>query len=386
MTATTDTAIVDDLCRLVLGRADPAGTDQAAWPALVRLAQQHGLASMLYYALRQQDALSALPRQAATELAALHAQIAGQNSLAYAALREWSLRFQEAGISALWLKGAALGLMVYPHPHLRDMGDIDVLVGPAQIAAARALVEQVTGRKTSSLASDVDRHATAKVGTGYQVNLELHWSLVDMTVNPGSEDIDWFLAQQLVIQSDGADVRTLSPEAHLLHLCAHAQIIHGDQFRLVRYLDLHLLITRYPALDWELIVERAAAFGWSYGVERALLLTQRYFATPLPPDLLAKLRGRRTEAENLARVTRHDAVDSRGAKLLSRVAWMPWRARIRYILAFAFPSPTYMRSRYKLAHTALSALRGWQVPLYYPYRWLDVAGEVVRTVMKRIGR
>lgn len=379
MTITSNNPPIDLLCRLIAGHVDPHAIEDTAWPGLVALARQHGLASILYFTLREQNALSLLSRQMATGLAAQRLQTAAHNALLYSAMREWSQRFQEAGITALWLKGAAMGLLIYPDSNLREMGDIDVLIAPAQIAAARSLAERVTGRKTSSLAHDVDRHATIKVGKGGRVHLELHWSLVDLGVNAGCEDTDWFLGQRVVIQSDGVMIATLSPEAHLLHLCAHAQIIHGDQFRLARYLDLHWLITHYPSLDWELIVDRAVTFRWSFAVERALRLTQRYFDTPLPANLLPELCDRRTEEENLLRVTRHDDVDSRGAKLLSRVAWLPWRARVRYILAFAFPPPIYMRSRYRIKH-------GWQTPFYYPYRWLDVAAEVVKTVGKSVGR
>lgn len=116
MTTTTDPRIVDNLCRLVLGRADPAGIDQTAWPALVRLAGQHGLAPLLAWRLgqagltawrdAQQPALTQALRRAATYWLVLESV----RQTVDAALND-------AGIPVLWLKGIALALgLAFPSP------------------------------------------------------------------------------------------------------------------------------------------------------------------------------------------------------------------------------------------------------------------------------
>jgi hypothetical protein len=52
--------------------------------------------------------------------------------------------------------------------------------------------------------------------------------------------------------------------------------------------------------------------------------------------------------------------------------------RLRLLAALIFPSPAYMRWRYKVR-------RGW-LPLYYARRWLEISGEFVRGLFPAGGR
>ena len=85
----------------------------------------------------------------------------------------------------------------------------------------------------------------------------------------------------------------LQPEAHLLYLCAHDLLHHGEKFTNLRqYLDLHLLITK-ETLDWDVITEQAAVLRWTYAVERALTLTSELYNTPVPAPVIPHLRALR---------------------------------------------------------------------------------------------
>jgi hypothetical protein len=58
---------------------------------------------------------------------------------------------------------------------------------------------------------------------------------------------------------------------------------------------------------------------------------------------------------------------------------MNWAARFSLIWAHLVPTRAYLRWRYQLR------LPAWLWPLYYPYRWFDLARDSVRTLI-RIGR
>jgi hypothetical protein len=324
---------------------------------------------MLYHVLRQQNGLGLLPPQTQKTLRARWGQEASANLLALAEARAWAQRFAAADIPALWLKGVPLSLTVYPHPILRPMMDIDVLVPRTQIDAALRLVEATTGKRAVSLDRDVDRHAVVQGGSAVHARLEIHWSLVDLPIGSVpvlngdrrslagvTEDVTWFFNHQQSLFIEGSDLSVLQPEAHLLYLCAHAEILHGESsFRLLRYFDLHRLITQTTSFDWQVVVDGAVACGWTYAVERALSITRHFFATPLPAGLLVELQERRPAGEDVVRVTRWQGPDDRGTRLLARVAGMSWPVRLHYLVGYAFPPPAYMRQRYGIQ-------RGWQTP------------------------
>lgn len=149
--------------------------------------------------------------------------------------------------------------------------------------------------------------------------------------------------------------------------------------RLLRYLDLHLLLAHNPLLDWHLVIDRAISFGWTFAVERALTISQQHFATPLPDGLLLELQQRRPAHEDVAHVIRRQVPGNRWEATLHRFAAMDWGARLRLALQLTFPPSAYVRWRYRVN-------RPWMAPLYYPLRWLDVLGEVIKTIRARLRR
>jgi hypothetical protein len=50
-----------------------------------------------------------------------------------------------------------------------------------------------------------------------------------------------------------------------------------------------------------------------------------------------------------------------------------WQGRIRLTLAMLFPSYAYLRWRYGIT-------RPWQVLIYYPYRWVDVIMDGLKSM------
>ena len=116
------------------------------------------------------------------------------------------------------------------------------------------------------------------------------------------EDLDWFWKQTQSLVQDKTNFLILRPEANMLYLIAHAILGHGEvDFYLLRYFDLHLLITKTD-LDWQLVVDQAVALRRPYAVERALNLTVRYFSSPVPESVFSHLQNRRPDNENIYRV------------------------------------------------------------------------------------
>lgn len=353
---------------LVVERLDPRQVTAEQWPELSRLALCHRLGPVLFALLQRHDCLALPPRDMVYRLFAAYGSARANNARIVAAVSEWSERFAEAGIPAIWLKGVALGISAYPEFGLRPMVDADVLVPTDHVNAAFNLLEQSTGVRPVTLWEKVTKNATCRVGANNKVMLELHWSLIDAALSRMAPDVGWFLIHHDRIEKDGVSFLILQPEAHLIYLAAHAIFQHGEaDASLLRFYDLHLVITQSPAFDWDLAVSKANEFGWSYSVERALVLTHTYFATPIPPGVVEALQGGHLQqgpdwatAENQR--PRWDATRR-------RISQMSWLARTQLAAGLLFPPPSYIRYRYNLQNN-------WQALLHYPYRWWDAASEI----------
>lgn len=185
-----------------------------------------------------------------------------------------------AGVRSVVLKGAALAVAHYPHPALRPMADLDVLVAPGQRAAAvRAL--QAVGW---TLEEDTE-HAAALAGPGGG-RLELHGSLTSCpAVFPIRFDDLYGRALPLPI----VDGMRLSDEDMLLHLGLHTAFQHGLRVRLGQYADFGVLLGR--ALDWDRVTQVAARARGLAALASSLAVHEALLGAAPPPETRARLDG-----------------------------------------------------------------------------------------------
>lgn len=348
---------------------------------VVAVALNHGVGPMLLWALERQGVDTSDPVW--NPLIAATRQTAIQYMLAASSQKQVDAALAQAGIPAIWFKGVDLARTVYAKPSLRPMGDIDLLV-PYELRQPALAVVEALGYKLEEAelfegAHDLIHHYHLRGNIAAAVRVELHFRLLGYSdrLLP-LEQLDWFWQHTRLWTGGDVSYTFLQPEAHLLYLCAHTVLQHGEaDFRLLRYFDLHQLLAHSPAFDWDVVVDQAVVLGWTYAVERALSLTQHFFATPLPADLLDTLRRRRPAHEDVAVVTDRQVRGTRWEGIQVHFATMSWPARARLAWRLAVPPTAYMRWRYDVQ-------ADWQLPFAYLYRWADVAGEIGKTVGKRI--
>lgn len=362
----------------------------ASLETLAGTAIRHNLAPLLLWALKgRADSLDPALAAQMAPLQAQARQVAARYVLLKTARAHVQTTLSAAGIPALWLKGAALAETVYPQPVLRPMGDLDVLVPfERQTEALAALKaagyadeprDPLAAQTAAFLPPDETHHHYNLVGgPGGGVRVELHFRLA-REILPDLAALDWFWSQtQQAVDRTGATLgfKTLRPEAHLLYLCAHALLQHGEaQIGLLHVYDLHLLATVYN-LDWALIVERAVALRWTYPVERALALAQEYFATLVPAWVAEQLRARRPADEDTRIVRQISDGDTRWVKTIRGLRDLTLRQRVALVWRLVFPPRAYLRTRYQVRP-------GVPLLLYYPYRWWDQARGVARGLRRR---
>ena len=268
------------------------------------------------------------------------------------------------------------------------MGDLDVLVPFNQRRMALTTAESLgfhlpnePGMLNIDIPVDLQHHYVLSRHVANKICIELHYRLLGsdgIELLPW-EQLDWFWENMYIWNGKGTKITLLKPEAHLLYLCAHALIQHGEaNTSLFRYFDLHLLITK-TALDWQIVVDKALELKWSYAIERALTLAIQFFKTPVPEWVQEQLRTRRATDENTFHVTRLQSKGNRMEQELSFLARLPFAARLRVIFKLLFPPKNFMQKRYSIPP-------GQPVLPYYFYRWFDVGREVVWSVRNRFSR
>ena len=342
------------------------------------------MAPYLYYILREEEALEQLPETARRRLAAAYGQTAGYHLLALEAARFWSRQFAGAGLDAIWFKGLPLSLTVYPEPAVRPMVDIDVLLPQNQAPTALKLVESLSGCEPAMFDFEQTIHAVFNVGPAALTKMELHWSLIAPKGSMLAPGMEWFLEQKSVVTNQDFPLLTFTPEAHLLYLCAHAELSHGEaQFRLLRYLDIHLLISSTPEMQWDRLLQAAVACRWTYAVERALTIAKEQFGAELPRNLLVDLEKFRPVEEDISFVLHLQQTGNRWQRTQQRLRSLPREQQLRMLAGLIAPPRRYIRWRYNVRQE-------WKLPLYYPYRWLDAAAEVALALkdgaVSKIGR
>src|SRR5215212_5005351 len=123
--------------------AMPPRLGQQNWPLLVETANAHGVAPLVYSALKKCNLLNRAPQNAIETLRLGYLRASVSNNLVFQELSNRVERFERENIPVIVLKGGALAVTIYDDAALRPMGDLDLLIPKESVARARqALIEE----------------------------------------------------------------------------------------------------------------------------------------------------------------------------------------------------------------------------------------------------
>lgn len=266
---------LDAICALAVGRAvEPLGPEAAA--AFLQLATAHGMTALL---AESAAAAHALP---AATMAALREQRRRAVTVEMLRQSESELlfdRFTAANVPVLVMKGTALATTHYAHPALRPRCDTDLLVSPARIADAGAVLREAGYDEELTSGGQVMRSQetwcrTDRFGIRHTVDLHRHVSNRPRYGRALAFDELWSRSEPFAGREI---VRALcAPDALLLasvHLAGH----HDDFERLIWFYDVHLLVSRFAPGTLELTMRRAGEKGVANIVEDVVARTAAYF-------------------------------------------------------------------------------------------------------------
>lgn len=289
------------------------------WHRVPGIVARQRVAGLVQNALRRTDVT--LPPDVATNLDAA-AQNIMRNSLRFAAQSlNLQRQFDESGITALLVKGAALELEAYGSLALKHSWDIDLLIRPDQVGESVLLLESLGYSPAHPLPAAGSAHfrrwmTFAREFVFYAPDggapVELHWKLLENPhLMPGVTAASPF---RTIALTPAGQVRTLRPDDLFAYLCAHGAM-HGWS-RLKWLADVNALIACDDAARLRQRLAHAADLKVGHCVAQAYLLCDRLFNTPaLAPiarELRRRWRYRRLEWTALDVLTRGDGTQELG--------------------------------------------------------------------------
>lgn len=343
-----------------------AAVADADWPLLTRSIQQHRLGPLLHWRLRSTQAALALPA-ALTQTLAQRFRASTLRALRLQTdLVHTTRLLRQHGIESIALKGAYLSLFAYPHPALRPMRDLDLLVPKAQALQAFAVLVDAGYQRDSGPRLDPaavmaqDKHLPRLYCPTSGTMIELHTRIAsghDPINYPAIFADEQHWQRQVFATVGGETIGFLAPSDLLLHLIVHA--VYDDHFLngpLVLS-DIAYLVSRHP-IDWPAFWQRANAAQVHIAAQFLLAGVAHYYPDcmaapskiPLPADLASML------ADMLLMDTTRRDDTTRSAEFANLQSW---HDKLSYAARRALPTPASIAARYPVAADSL-----W-LPLFY---------------------
>ncbi len=370
------------------GAADPAAgltpplRQSVDWAYFLELGCHHGLLPLAYDRLRRQDTV--VPPGVLAHLRHVYHANLRRNIRLEATLAEAVTALQGAGIEPIVLKGGALAGTLYPHPGLRPMVDLDLLIpGEAMDRAGSALA--AAGYSLSGALPAAMVPFQQRFGGGLEWLREGHFGAARIDLQHDLVGVD-FCRHAFAVDPNELRARArplilgrrqalqLSAEDTLIHLCLHPAVQHGYASPLIGYVDIDRLVAREGADSfWQRLVVRAGQFRTRTAVYNGLRCAQDLLGTPVPAGILAGLapgglRGRalqRLAPLDEGRIwTRTEQVPSGLRQLLLYAALMERRQDVLgMVRAILFPCRDWLAARYNLDDEGQARLQGLVHPL-----------------------
>jgi len=313
------------------------------WDDVIALARQHAVVPLLYTTL-QRGFAQLMPHTALAELRAEYLAGAQQSMALTAELLRLMKLFGEAGIQALPLKGPALATLAYGNLSLRSFSDLDILVRPHDVPAAKAIL---LARGYYSDPPMTKRQEALRLRTHYvlafvhearPVCVELHYRFRPQyfVFDLNSEQL-WSNLESVAV--GGVTLPSLALADLLLFQCAHGANHCWESLGWI--CDIAELVRSQQQLDWEALQRRARELGSQRILLLGLLLAHELLDAPIPEIMLRRVRGDRAVSSLSKWVQSNLLARSNGTPgLFARTlfhlrARERWRDRLWYCLRVA---------------------------------------------------
>ncbi len=256
----------------------------ADWTDILRTARQHRIGPMMRWQLQHAHAHLHVPPHIAQTLDRLHRRSTARAMAIQRALLRVHDILQAACIPFVALKGVHLAFAAYPHPALRPLRDLDILVRPEQALDAQASL--ISGglsvmerfQNVPESRQSREQHLPQLLAGNVMVEVHRRAFHLDHHHLPGQDITDepTFWQRCVSVSVAGVTFTAPSPEDQFLHLMVHGMYDHSLSNGPLLLSDLGFLVQSSPP-DLAPLRESANRLGFGRGLELADALLRRYW-------------------------------------------------------------------------------------------------------------
>lgn len=323
-----------------------AALDAGDWARLLDMARQQRLFPLMHWRLAREQAAAVVPDGVRQMLAEAFNKSTMRALRFQRELLLVGKRLDDAGIASLALKGAFLAFHTYPHPALRPMRDLDLLLSKDRALEAFQILVDAGFQRQDHAPGDpaawlaVRKHLPPLSSRPGRVTVELHIRLSDhaqaIHVHEGA------LWQRAVsIDVAGQPVSYLSHTDLLLHLIYHAVYDHRFSNGPQVLPDLAYMVES-GKIDWPLFWDEARKGGATRGCVLLLSMVQRYFGElkiDFPAAAGTDFAASDALQADCARLMLSDIVALSETRLAGFMAGRPLHRQVTFLLSKVFPPP-----------------------------------------------
>jgi Uncharacterised nucleotidyltransferase len=356
------------LLELLAQRAIVLPATAENWQELLVTARQHRLQPLLQWRLAAHPQARTVPaeiratlneemRMATRRSLGLRCEIVGIHEL-----------LASRGIPAVFLKGAFLAFHAYPHPALRPLRDVDVLVPQSQSIAAFELLQSAGFSRISlgapAAAASCHKHLPPLQSACGEFVIEVHSRLFDLNPACTVPDLaeDPAVWRRLIHVGSGRErVAYLSATDQLLHLIVHSLFDHHLNNGPLTLTDIAFLLET-NSIEWPLFWRMAHTGGWARGSWLLLSAVDRLYrplkVTPPPFANLTAVPDRLIHAVETLMLAEPQRARNTLFSVRLRHADAP-EQRVRLLLGRLFPPPVVVAALQANSTDTLSLTRAY---------------------------
>jgi hypothetical protein len=267
-----------------------------------------------------------------------------------------AVKFNEAGVPIMALKGAALSLTIYDRPDERAMADLDLMVRAEDLDRVMVLFDQLGALRGEPLVREdffpkFHYELDLSVGRIYPVKIDLHVRPFRPLRYARVVPADAFWTSAETVRTGHGTILIPSVDEMLIHLMVHASV-HGA--RKGKWMeDIRRWVERYEAqIDWGCFVATADEWQLAWPVRAAIEATEEQFGAVFPPEVTSRLSTIRSNWRDrlTLRQAPRDAEHSFAHVATNLLCAPGLRFKMAYLRAMMIPDRPHMADWYPHRH------------------------------------
>lgn len=212
------------------------------------------------------------------------------------ALQELLDKLNTCSIRIILLKGINHSKLYYPQPHLRLMGDIDILINKESCSIVTEILYTLGYIQKSEMPDEfynTHQHLKPFYHPEKDIWIEVHTQLFSLKNNFGQRrlfQLNYIFDNQIPVSSERGNLYSLTPELNLVYIITHWVREFRISNSLVQLVDIAILIKNYN-IDWQVVITSIQSLDAATEIKLVICFLQKHNIIELPTKVLKEITG-----------------------------------------------------------------------------------------------